>query len=200
VRFTDYRPYCPYTVDPDPAGTWTAPDMGRAEDLVAASGTEGMDVEVWETAAFERVGRYFVSVLDDLGYRARLRVIGDPDEFFGFVLDPSNDLQAGGFTWLLPNRGSPHEFISLLSCGDMSDPSRFCDPSIDRLVERARRVQITDPAAAGPLWAEIDRDLVDQAPWVATITPGWVDVVSERLGNYQPHPVWGMLPDLVWVR
>jgi peptide/nickel transport system substrate-binding protein len=139
-------------------------------------------------------------VLEDLGYRARLELIEDPDEFFDFVLDPSNQLQAGGFTWLLPNRGSPDEFISLLSCEESPDPSRFCDPSIDRRVQRARRVQLEDPAASGPLWAEIDRAIVDRAPWVAAFTPGWVDVVSERLGNYQPHPVWGMLPDQVWVQ
>jgi hypothetical protein len=32
------------------------------------------------------------------------------------------------------------------------------------------------------------------------ITPGWIDLVSRRLGNYQPHPVWGMLLDQVWVK
>ena len=25
-----YRPYCPYTVDPSPSGSWTAPDLARA--------------------------------------------------------------------------------------------------------------------------------------------------------------------------
>jgi peptide/nickel transport system substrate-binding protein len=24
--FTGYRPYCPFTLDPNPAGAWTAPD------------------------------------------------------------------------------------------------------------------------------------------------------------------------------
>ena len=25
-----YRPYCPYTLDPNPSGTWTAPNLGQA--------------------------------------------------------------------------------------------------------------------------------------------------------------------------
>ena len=41
-----YRPYCPYTVNPNEAGTWTAPDLAKARSLVAASGTRGTSVAV----------------------------------------------------------------------------------------------------------------------------------------------------------
>jgi len=44
-----YRPYCPYTVHPNPAGTWIAPDLARARALVRASGTKGMRVTVWQS-------------------------------------------------------------------------------------------------------------------------------------------------------
>jgi YVTN family beta-propeller protein len=205
--FAGYRPFCPYTVDPDPAGTWTAPDLPKARELVAASGTAGMEVTVWPGPIFDEVGRYFVSVLEDLGYRARLRVFDDPAEFFDFVLDSRNEVQTAGFNWLHESRPSPNEFIALVSCEGFVperpdqnvNPAEFCDPKIDEEIERAQQVQLSDPAAAGPLWAEIDRAVVDQAPWVAVATPGWIDVVSERLGNYQAHPVWGMLLDQVWV-
>src|SRR5262249_23007331 len=36
-----YRPYCPYTLDPAPSGSWNAPDLARAQQLVASSGTNG---------------------------------------------------------------------------------------------------------------------------------------------------------------
>ena len=36
-----YRRYCPYTLHPDRAGTYSAPDLAKAQQLVAASGTEG---------------------------------------------------------------------------------------------------------------------------------------------------------------
>jgi hypothetical protein len=50
------------------------------------------------------------------------------------------------------------------------------------------------------LWAAIERDIVDLAPWVPLFTPSGADVVSERVGNYQYNPeVWTLL-DQLWVR
>ena len=41
-----YRPVCPFTVAPSPAGVWIAPDRSEAERLVAASGTRGARIDV----------------------------------------------------------------------------------------------------------------------------------------------------------
>ena len=38
VGLPGYRPYCPYTIDPNPAGTWHGPDLARAERLIASLG------------------------------------------------------------------------------------------------------------------------------------------------------------------
>src|SRR6266511_4017340 len=139
--FTGYRPYCPYTVDPNPAGTWTAPDLARARELVRASGTAGTEVTVWEGPAFVEIGRYFVSVLEDFGYPARLHVFDDPAEFFAFVLDSRNEVQTAGMSWLNDKRTSPNEFIGLLSCKAFvperpdknQNPAHFCYPGIDEV-------------------------------------------------------------------
>jgi peptide/nickel transport system substrate-binding protein len=77
-----YRPYCPYTLDPSPSGSWTAPDLARAQQLVASSGTRGMKVTLLLSAPFAsaptlRIGRCVVSVLDRFGYRASTRVISN---------------------------------------------------------------------------------------------------------------------------
>src|SRR5215212_8605903 len=71
--FQGYTPSCPFTVDPNPAGTWTGPDLARARRLVAASGTRGMKVEFWDARPFEQVGRFFRAVLRAIGYRATVR-------------------------------------------------------------------------------------------------------------------------------
>jgi ABC-type transport system substrate-binding protein len=78
-----YRPYCPYTLDPSPSGSWTAPDLAKAEHLVAGSGTRGMEVTLLVTPPLPaqptlQIGRYVVSVLDRLGYRASLEVYPTP--------------------------------------------------------------------------------------------------------------------------
>jgi peptide/nickel transport system substrate-binding protein len=79
------------------------------------------------------------------------------------------------------------------------NPAEFCDPAIDAEIDRAEQAQLADPAAAVPQWAKVDREITDEAPWISLLTPGWVDVVSERLGNYQPNPILGILLDQAWV-
>jgi hypothetical protein len=32
------------------------------------------------------------------------------------------------------------------------------------------------------------------------VTPNATDFVSKRVGNYQFHPLWGLLIDQLWVR
>ena len=56
--FPGYEPYCPYTRHPN--GTWTAPDLAKAEELVEASGTAGARVTVW--AAPDRITGWTVPV------------------------------------------------------------------------------------------------------------------------------------------
>ena len=71
---------------------------------------------------------------------------------------------------------------------------------IDRMIKHASRISTEDPAASSEAWAEVDRAITDWAPWVSLVNPIDVDFVSERLGNYQYNPVWGLLLAQVWVR
>jgi hypothetical protein len=55
-------------------------------------------------------------------------------------------------------------------------------------------------SAAAKLRAEVDRDATNLAALVATYTTRNVDLVSKRVGNYQHHPLFGVLLDQLWVR
>jgi len=88
---------------------------------------------------------------------------------------------------------------AIARCGAPYNSSGFCDRGIDRQMERATRLQITDPAAAHRLWSSIEHDIMDVAPWVPLVDRFWVNVVSRRLGNYQVNPQWGPLVDQMWV-
>ena len=68
------------------------------------------------------------------------------------------------------------------------------------MIDARPRCRLEDPAAAGALWAEIDRAIVDQAPYLWLVNPIAVDFVSERVGNYQCSPQWGVLLNQLWVR
>ena len=208
-----YRPYCPYTFDPSPSGSWTAPDFARAERLVGASGTRGMKVTVLLMAPSPgnptlAIGRYVVSVLGRLGYRASQKVVISPRSTnLGDLADSSKRPQIGWFAWL-QDQPTPSNFIEpLLTCRSFVPRSKkntnvaeFCDRRIDAQVARASALQAHDPAAAGELWSRIDHELVDHAPWVPLYNPRTVTVLGPRVGNYKYHPFWNLLLDQLWVR
>ena len=74
-----YRRNCPWTRDPAADGRWHAPDLPRARRLVAASGTAGMKVTVWDVSPSPegaiKEAAETVRALRQLGYRASLRLL-----------------------------------------------------------------------------------------------------------------------------
>ena len=50
------------------------------------------------------------------------------------------------------------------------------------------------------MWAQLDRQVVNQAPWVPLYNPRWPWIVSKRVGNWQWHPDRMVLLDQLWVR
>jgi ABC-type transport system substrate-binding protein len=203
-----YERYCPYTRRPVADGTWHGPDLKRARQLIAASGTTGMVVKVWDTPTPQVLldeGRYVTQVLRRLGYRASLHVLEDA-AFYRYTDDSRNQAQviSGGWSADYP---SPSVFIGKLTCGafipnstSTFDDSEFCDAAIDRQVARATALQAASPADAAELWARLDRELTDRAIWLPTVTGKSADLVSGRAGNYQYHPFWGASVDQLWVR
>ena len=207
-----YRPYCPYTLNPGPGGVWTAPNLARAERLVRVSGTRGARVTVI-TGAFgttipdRATGRYLVSVLDQLGYRASLQVINDPNTYTQRLYDSRQRTQVGWFSWY-QDYPAPADFISaLLTCHSFIpgnpanlNAAEFCHRRIDAQVTQALALQARNPSTAAALWAGIDHQIVRQAPWVPIYNPRSLVVLSTRVGNYQFDPYWPVLIDQLWVR
>ena len=67
------------------------------------------------------------------------------------------------------------------------------------LLEAAGVESGTLPAAT-ELWTGLDRELTRRAIWLPTVTVNGTDLISRRAGNYQHNPLWGPLPDQLWVR
>ena len=80
------------------------------------------------------------------------------------------------------------------------NPSAFCDPGIDRQMQKAQAEQLNDPAASRARWQRVDREITDAAPWVPLMITKDVNFLSKRVGNYQYSPANGMLIDQLWVR
>jgi ABC-type transport system substrate-binding protein/streptogramin lyase len=204
-----YRRYCPYTSSPTADGRWHGPDLARARRLVAASGTAGMKITVWNTptpltAVAET--RATVTALRELGYRASLRLLPD-STYFTYTNDSRNHAQVidGGWGADYP---SADDFIGKLTCSHFvpgngqatTDASEFCSPAVDRQIAHAAQLQTTNLPAAAALWARLDHQLTNLAIWLPTVTLNETDVISARTGNYQYNPVWGPLIDQLWIR
>ena len=196
-HFPGYRRYCPYG---------GAPALAKARALVAASGTRGMKVTFWSWADLGGYGPYALKLLRSLGYRAAMKARGGFG-YFGVVGDSRTKAQIGTTEWLSDYPEASGFFNPVLTCAAFlpknpanSNDAEFCDPRIDREIEKATTEQATNPDAARGLWERVDRETVDQAPWVPLVNPKAVDVLSKRVGNYQYSPPLGMLIDQLWVR
>lgn len=202
-----YAPYCPYTRNGSSDG---GPDPVTAQRLVDASGTKHMRVTVWSFPSLAPAARYVVSVLVSLGYQATMEVIpGDPTKYFTYISDSSNRTQIGVAAWLVDFPDASNFFAPLLTCTSFipnnphnvnANYAEYCNPLLDRKIARAARVGTIDPARANQLWAAIDRQVVDDAPWLPFTTPSGTILVSRRVGNVQNNPVLGVLLGQMWVQ
>jgi peptide/nickel transport system substrate-binding protein len=202
-----YKPYCPYTLSPNKAGTWSAPDLTTAQALIVASHTRGTPITIWSPPGFTTAGRHLVSLLHQLGYPASIKVL-DANDLYAQFGDSRTKAQAF-FEALGPSYPSASEFLNpvLQGCqgfvpGSTSNVNltEFCDPQFDAIVRSALAAEGSNSPTATALWAKADRRLTDQAPFVNLATPSMTDFVARRVGNYQYNPQLGVLIDQLWVR
>jgi peptide/nickel transport system substrate-binding protein len=196
--FPAYEPYCPFTSDPGD-GRWHGPRLGDARALVARSGTAGTAVTVTTPPELGREAGQVAATLDALGYRTNVRRMSS-ERFGATAYGPATGTspQAGLSGWAI-DYPAPSTFFEQFRCG-AADPARFCDPAVDRQIDAALALQSVDPAAADARWARLDRTMTDRAPWVPFATPRAVRLLSDRAGNAQQSPMWGLLLDQLWVR
>jgi peptide/nickel transport system substrate-binding protein len=198
-NFPGYKPYCPYTKNP--GEKWTAPDMAKARQLVAASGTKGAAVKVTvDTTDFARsLGNYFVSLLNQLGYKATLQALS-PDIQYPYCQNSKNKVQFCWSSWYQDYPAASDFLNILLGCASYIPNSNaspniaeFCDKGIQAQMDQALQQGITDPSGANEKWKAVDRAVTDQAPWVALFNPKYIDFLSKRVKGYQFSPQWYFL-------
>jgi peptide/nickel transport system substrate-binding protein len=201
-----YTPYCPYTAHPTPSGRWTAPDLSAARALIHQAHADGDPVTVFAPQEDPAPGALMARTMRAIGLRARLRVFPRPGiAYYNYIGTRANRVQAGLEGWNVDYPEPSNLFTELLRCSDATpvhslDESGFCDHGIDQEMDAALRLQEADPASARLLWARIDREITDRAPWVPLTNDRLYDVVSQRVGNYEHHPQFGLLIDQAWVQ
>ena len=197
-NFPGYEPYCPYTRAPA-GGVWSAPRLEAARRIIRRSGTAEMDITFEYPPEFfpfgAQVADYFVELLGELGYHVRVKSVPGEE-----LLSPGYDLKEMTLAgWYADYPAASNFFTPFLASEIYLQLCTFCDRKLRGLIDRATELQPDDPAKADALWAEVDREMVDRAPFVWLVNQIAIELVSERLGNYQWTPSGALLNQL-WVR
>ena len=111
------------------------------------------------------IGRYHTALLDELGFKASLRVIGS-DKYFSKIGDPRTRAQIGVFGWIA-DYVSPSTFISSpFACAGLSESgsgapniSRLCDRQLERQIDAALAALVAQFAGAGCHRADLSAGL-----------------------------------------
>ena len=201
-NFQGYTPYCPFTRD---AGTeWSGPDVDRARELVTQADALGGRVRVWASEDDPRsvdLMKQVTAVLNEIGLRAELEVLPS-DDFYEGAFAPAGSPRHPdvlSYYWFNGYPGAWEFVYPQYGCGANFNVTGYCDQAIDRRIEEARSLQTSDPGSANRAWSEIEHDLVDGAALVPVANPISTFVVSERTGNVQINPQFGLLLGQIWV-
>lgn len=197
---------CPYTKNP--GDKWSAPDLEKAKQLVEESGTKGQKVTiiVEDTAVSRAIGVYLQSVLTSIGYVADVKPISTNIQFT-YIQNTNNKVQMSVSQWYKDYPAASDFLHILFGCASFREGSDasinisgFCDQGIDAKMQKALDLGVTDQKAADALWAEIDRDVTDQAPAVGLFTPKRLDFVSKRVGNFKFNRQFNWMITQSWVQ
>ena len=181
-----YQPYCPFRHD-----------MAAAQALVAASGTAGRVVTlVIDTSAVQRaIGTYLQSVLQQLGYDARLRVLSGNLQF-SYIQNSANHVQISLSPWYSDYPGASDFLPILFGCAAFH-PNSDSSVNLSGVCDKALDARM---AVADPDWAAIDRAITDQSYDAVLFNPRYIDFTSSRVQHFFYHDQYHWLLAQSWLR
>jgi peptide/nickel transport system substrate-binding protein len=201
-NFQGYEAFCPSTLEPE-AGVWSAPDVERAQALIAEAGASDARVTAWASdgvgipAAVDAM-RYVVEVMKTIGLDARLKIEPDPEAYATVIY--GGRAPAYLTAWFTAYPGAGDWIPPFFLCEMGGKLSGVCAEDLDAAIQEALRLQGTDPGAANEAWIRIEHRLVEDAVWAPIANPIATYAISDRVENVQVHPQWGILLSRLWVK
>jgi ABC-type transport system substrate-binding protein len=148
-----------------------------------------------------------VDVLNEIGLRATLRVVPDVQRYLDAIYaNPTAKPGSAAYPqvylagWLSDFPRASDFIEPLFRCGAPVNTSGYCDPRLDRAIDRVKGLSTTNPGAASRGWTAIEHELVRDGVWAPLVNPVIADAFSARVGNVQVHPRWGVLLSQLWVQ
>jgi peptide/nickel transport system substrate-binding protein len=182
--------------------------MAKAMQLMKASGQTGAVVHVNTdtTPADKALGEYFIGLLNKLGFKARPQFLSNAIQYT-YVQNSKNKVEFAFSDWY-DDYPAASDFLNiLLGCGSFHPNSNsspniaaFCNKSIQAKMDNAAKVGVRNLQQANNIWAQVDKETTDQAPWVSMFNPKQLNFVSKRVKGFQWSPQWYFLLDQASVK
>lgn len=166
-------------------------DPARAKALLEEAGIRPGQLQLELLAYTGRtelkdVGAIIQAQLAEIGIKVNLRVAEYP------AIEPQ--MISGSYDMALLSRGyltdiaEPFGFLTAdYSCGGSYNMSHYCSEEVDALIEKAS--SLSDPQARYEIYAQLAKKLFDEAVTVYLVNETSFDARSERVKNYEMHPL-----------
>ena len=145
-------------------------DVKKAKELIEEANPSDREITVWTESEppSADVGAYYQGVLQELGFKVTLKVLG-PDNYFTVIGNLSTpDLDTGWTNWFedYPHPSdyfAPQLTAAAIQPTNNTNWSQFDDPALSAKVERLATEQLGPRQIAE--YTALDRAYMREAPW-----------------------------------
>jgi len=146
-------------------------NMAKAKELLAQADPADRDITVWTDSESpnDEAGAYYQDVLSKLGFNAKLKTI-NADVYFQLISNSSTpDLDTGWTDWFA-DYPHPNDYFQPQLSGDSIVPigntnlANIDDPKLNAKIAKLGEEQLGPEQEAE--YAALDREYMEQAPWV----------------------------------
>jgi peptide/nickel transport system substrate-binding protein len=146
-------------------------DLAKAKAMIKEADPADMDVTVWGDSESENeaAATYYNDVLQQIGFNTTLKIL-NPDNYFTVIGNQSTPELDTGWTDWFQDYPHPNDFFQPLLSGESIQPTNntniaeIDDPKLNKKISELGEVPLGPEEEAA--YAELDREYMEQAPWV----------------------------------
>lgn len=160
-------------------------DLAKAKAMIREANPSDREITVWtdNLSPNDDAGAYYQDVLEQLGFDAELKVLGD--NYFTVISNTSTpDLDTGLANWY-EDYPHPNDFLAPMLSGESIAPTYNTNlahidvPELNRKIDRLGALQLAPEVEAE--YAELDREFMELAPMAPFGTRTLTLFVSDRI-------------------
>ncbi len=146
-------------------------DLAKAKELIAEANPSDRDITVWtdNESPNDDAGAYYADVLDKLGFNAKLKTL-NADSYYTVTGNLSTPDLDTGWTAFVQDYPHPNDFFQPQLAGESIYPTfntNFAQIDVQALNEKiAGLAEETLGPKQESEYAELDREYMEEAPWV----------------------------------